>query len=78
MEQLREMLELYMYDDRLKGDIIMPNHILNFVDSNFVENNKPTYKFVELGFGEASLKDDAEQMACENALHMLERDGFKK
>jgi dsRNA-specific ribonuclease len=78
IEKLREMLELYMYDDRLKGDIIMPNHIINFVSGNFVENNKPTYKFVELGFGEASLKDDAEQIACENALKRLERDGYKK
>jgi dsRNA-specific ribonuclease len=78
MEQLREMLDLYMYDDRLKGDIIIPNHVLNFVSNNFVESNKPTYKFVELGSGEASLKDDAEQMACESALKRLEMDGYKK
>ena len=76
MDQLQEMLELYMYDDRLKADIIMPNHILNYVKSNFVENNKPVYQFIELGHGEASLKDDAEQLACEDALGRLRREGY--
>lgn len=74
MDNLQEMLELYMYDDRLKGDIIMPGHILNFVKNNFMENNKPVYEFVELGCGEASLKDDAEQMACEEALRKINKD----
>tara|TARA_Y100000591_G_C21791209_1_gene676656 strand:- start:448 stop:1476 length:1029 start_codon:yes stop_codon:yes gene_type:complete len=78
IEKLQEMLELYMYDDRLQGDIIMPNHVLNFVRDNFMENNKAVYDFVELGEGEASLKDDAEQIACENALKNLEYKGFKK
>ena len=78
MDKLQEMLELYMYDDRLEGDLIMPNHVLNFVRNNFVENNKPVYNFVELGEGEASLKDDAEQLACESALRNLDNRGFKK
>lgn len=78
IDQLQEMLELYMYDDKLKGDIVVPTHILNYVKTNFVENNKPVYRFMELGSGEASLKDDAEQMACENALMRLERDGYNK
>ena len=72
------MLELYMYDDSVIGDIIMPTHIMNYVRSNFVENNKPVFKFNELGSGEASLKDDAEQLACENALRELKRRGYTK
>ena len=77
-EQLQEMLELYMYDDSVKGDIVMPTHVMNYVRSNFVENNKPVYKFTHLGCGEASLKDDAEQMACENALKELDVRGYRR
>ena len=71
LEKLHEMLDLYMYDERVR-DTISPNHILEFISDNFSEKNKPTYKFIVLGTGEASLKDDAEQNACEMALRTLQ------
>ena len=43
-----------------------------------MEKNKPSYRFIPLGEGEASLKDDAEQLACENALRKLDLEGYKK
>ena len=66
-----------MYDDRLKGDVISPNHVLDYIKDNFVEKNRPSYKFVPLGNGEASLKDDAEQEACKDAIRKLEGMGYK-
>ena len=77
IDQLTNMLEMYMYDERLQKDIIMPNHIIDFVKQNFQEKNKPSYSFTSLGYGEASLKDDAEQKACEQALLYLEQQGYK-
>ena len=77
IEKIREMLDLYMYDDRLKGDVISPNHVLDYIKDNFVEKNRPSYKFVPLGSGEASLKDDAEQEACKEAIRKLEGMGYK-
>lgn len=77
IEKLREMLDLYMYDDKLKGDMITPNHVLEYVKTNFMEKNKPSYQFIPLGSGEASLKDDAEQEACKDAIRKLEGMGYK-
>ena len=77
IEKIREMLDLYMYDERLKGDVISPNHVLDYIKENFVEKNRPSYKFVPLGSGEASLKDDAEQEACKDAIRKLEGMGYK-
>lgn len=71
LEKLHELLDLYMYDEKL-NETISPNHILEFVSDNFSEKNKPSYKFIVLGTGEASLKDDAEQNACEMALKTLQ------
>ena len=42
-----------------------------------MEKNKPTYNFIPLGYGEASLKDDAEQEACKDAIYNLENMGYK-
>jgi dsRNA-specific ribonuclease len=78
LTKLTEMLELYMYDETRTGDIICPKHVIDYVKNNFIEKNKPSYKFVLLGEGEASLKDDAEQLACECALKKLSEQGFKK
>ena len=77
MDKLREMLDLYMYDEKLKGDMICPNHVLEYVKDNFMEKNKPTYKFIRLGVGEASLKDDAEQQACRDAISNLQGMNYK-
>ena len=46
-------------------------------NDNFMEKNKPSYKFIPLGSGEASLKDDAEQEACKDAIRKLESMGNK-
>ena len=72
------MLDLYMYDEARTGDVICPKYVIDYVKNNFMEKNKPSYRFIPLGEGEASLKDDAEQLACENALKRLELEGYKK
>jgi|TARA_Y100001980_G_C14551970_1_gene335766 dsRNA-specific ribonuclease len=77
IDKLREMLDLYMYDEKMKGDMICPNYILEYIKDNFMEKNKPTYNFIPLGYGEASLKDDAEQEACKDAIYNLENMGYK-
>lgn len=78
IEKLTEMLDLYMYDEARTGDVICPKYVIDYVKNNFMEKNKPSYRFIPLGEGEASLKDDAEQLACENALKRLELEGYKK